>query len=165
MTLIPNLLVTGVLAIMLSALFLVWVTLYIDRPHGGFVLILISLAMLLTGAGFGPPLLGFILGVTATRINGQLTWWRSHLPEKLGAWSSFLWPWFLAAGVVVWLMIFPGAVLYVYFSGVDPESASVAAAVTLVIASAFGLLLLSLFSGLLRDAYGYTRANSIRERV
>lgn len=60
MTLIPNFLITGIPAVLVSLVFLAWVTRYIQREHGGPVLILISIVWLLVGGGFGPPLLGVI---------------------------------------------------------------------------------------------------------
>lgn len=49
MTIVPNLLVTGVLAILVSLIFLVWVTVFVRRKHGGPVAILLSIVMLLVG--------------------------------------------------------------------------------------------------------------------
>ncbi|HXF60171.1 MAG TPA: hypothetical protein VNK95_01060 [Caldilineaceae bacterium] len=56
MTLIPNLLISGVVACLVSALILIWTTLFVQRKNGGLVLILLSLVLLLVGGGFGPPL-------------------------------------------------------------------------------------------------------------
>jgi hypothetical protein len=58
MTLIPNLLVTGILAIVASLIFLAWATMFVHRKHGGLVLILLSVVMLLVGAGFSPRFSG-----------------------------------------------------------------------------------------------------------
>ena len=55
MTVIPNLLVTGILASLLSLALLIWATRFIDRKNGGLVMILISIAMLLVGGGIFPP--------------------------------------------------------------------------------------------------------------
>jgi hypothetical protein len=41
MTIVPNLLVTGILAIAVSLVFLVWATVFVGRKHGGLVLILL----------------------------------------------------------------------------------------------------------------------------
>ncbi|MCK4472073.1 MAG: hypothetical protein KAW49_09845 [Anaerolineae bacterium] len=69
MTIIPNFLVTGILAILFSLIFLVWATMFVGRKHGGLILILLSIVMLLVGGGFGPPILGIIIGAAGTRIN------------------------------------------------------------------------------------------------
>jgi hypothetical protein len=55
MTLVPNFLVTGVLAIIISLIIVVWAAVFIQRKNGGLILILLSILMLLVGAGFIPP--------------------------------------------------------------------------------------------------------------
>ena len=67
LTIVPNLLATGILAVALSLAFAIWATLFAGRRHGGMVLILLSLAMLLFGGGFGPP----VLGIAASRRRGS----------------------------------------------------------------------------------------------
>ena len=54
MSIIPNLLVTGILAILVSLIFLVWATMFAQRKNGGLVLILLSIVMLLVGGGISP---------------------------------------------------------------------------------------------------------------
>lgn len=95
MTVAPNLLVTGILAIFVSLMFLVWTTVFVERKNAGLVLILLSIVMLLVGGGFGPPMLGIIVGAAATRINAPLTWWRAHLSVSLRRFLGQLWPWSL----------------------------------------------------------------------
>jgi len=147
MTIVPNLLVTGILAILVSLVFLVWVTMFVQRKHGGLVLILLSLAMLLVGGGFGPPLLGIILGVAATRINAPFRWWRAHLSGGAQRFLRTLWPWSFAAGVIAWLFLFPGSALLDYFVGVtNPERT-----IGLAALSAFGLLLVTIVTGYAYD--------------
>ena len=142
MTIIPNLLVSGILTVFVSLAFVVWATMLVHRiRHGGLVLIGISILMLLVGGGFGPPLLGIILGVAATRINSPAP---QEPPSRrvLGT----LWPWSLAAGVLAWLMLMPGTILMNRFLGVD--SAALVIGLTF---AAFGLLLLALITGSARD--------------
>lgn len=69
MTIVPNLLATGIVAALASSAFLLWSTLFVERRHGGLALMVVSVVMLLVGAGFGPPLLDMLVGVVATRIN------------------------------------------------------------------------------------------------
>lgn len=66
-----------------------WAVWFIDRPQGGLVLIRLSLLPAVVGGGFGPPLIGIIAGVTATRD-------RSHGWQKAGIYRMALariWPW------------------------------------------------------------------------
>lgn len=146
MSVIPNLLASGALSILFSLVFLVWVTLFIHRKNAALVLLLLSIAMLLVGAGFGPPLLGVILSFAATRIRAPRAERRARPRPGLQALLARLWLWSLGAGLLAWLMLFPGLnLLYVTF-GVDS-----AALTTGVIAAAFGLLLLTITAAFAHD--------------
>ena len=152
MTIIPNFLITGILAILLSLVFLVWATMFVQRKHGGLVLILLSIAMLLVGGGFGPPMLGIIVGVTGTRIGAPLTWWRARLSIGSRRFLGKLWPWSFGASLVAWLLLFPGSILLDYFFGVsNPELV-----ISIFFFSALGLLLLTVFAGLAHDSQRQT---------
>ncbi len=158
MTIVPNLLATGILALLASLAFLLWATTVVDRAHGGLVLILLSVAMLLVGGGFGPPILGVVLGIAATRISAPLTWWRRHLSAGSRHFLANLWPYCLVAGAVAWLMVMPGTILLDLVFGVSVPDLLVA----LLVLSAFGLLLLAIFTGLARDAQ---RRADLHERL
>lgn len=147
MTIVPNLLATGIVAIAVSLVFLVWVTVFVQRKHGGLILVLLSVAMLLLGGGFGPPILGVIVGLAATRINAPLGWWGTHIPGGSRRLLASLWPWCLVAGVITWLLVLPGTILLDYFFGVsNPEL--LVYGLTL---SAFGFLLLTIVTGFGHD--------------
>ena len=147
LTIVPNLFVSGILAILSSLAFLLWTTAYVGR-YGGHVTILLSIVMLLVGAGLGPPMLGIILGVAAIGMNGPLSWWRAHLSGGSRRFLARVWPWSLTAGVIAWLLVLPGTVLLDLFFGVNNPNL-VVPALTL---SAFGLLLLTIFTGFVYDA-------------
>lgn len=159
MTIVPNLLATGILAILVSLIFLVWATMFVHRKHGGLVLILLSVVMLLVGGGFGPPILGVTVGLAATRINAPLRLRRTYLSDGWRRFLANLWPWSLVAGLIAWLSLLPGTVLLDHFFGVrNPELV-----VPVLTLSAFGLLLLTIFAGFARDIYrqtGLDRASS-----
>jgi hypothetical protein len=55
MTVIPNLLITGILAVLVSLAMLVWAILFVQRKNGGLIMILLSIAMLLVGGGSSLP--------------------------------------------------------------------------------------------------------------
>ena len=158
MTVVPNLLVTGILAILVSLVFLVWTTVFVERKNAGLVLILLSIVMLLVGGGFGPPMIGIIVGAAATRINAPLTWWRAHLSVRLRRFLGQRWQWSLVACVIAWLLLFPGISVLAYFFGVNDPSL-----IAVVFFSAFGFLLLTVFSGFARDIQ--RRADSPAERL
>ena len=65
LTIIPNLLITGIMAIGVSVAIAVWSVWFADRRHGGLVLIGLSIVLLLVGGGFGPPLIGVLANHSA----------------------------------------------------------------------------------------------------
>ena len=69
MTLIPNFLVTGVLAIILGLAVAVWAAKYLHGKNGGFVLVVLSLVMLLVGGGIVPPIIEVTIGIISILIN------------------------------------------------------------------------------------------------
>lgn len=156
MTVIPNLFAAGVLTILTSLVFIVWASVFAQRKHGGLVLILLSVILLFVGGGFGPPLLGVILGITATRIRAPLRWLRTRFSSGPRRLLGRLWPWSLAIGVIAWLLLMPGvSVLSYYFGIYDPN---IVIAVSL---SAFGLLLFSIAAGLARDAQEMRKGGAV----
>jgi len=68
MTIVPNFLLTGILAIILGIIVTVWAAAFIERKNGGLILILLSIIMLLLGGGIIPPIFGVLAGVIGTRI-------------------------------------------------------------------------------------------------
>jgi hypothetical protein len=148
LTIIPDLLITGILAILFSLAYLVWAILFIQRKHGGLILILLSIAMLLFGGGIFPPVFGIILGAAATRINAPLTSWPYHLPTGLHQILERMWPWLYGACVTSWLGMFPGMPILSYFFGVYDTTLIF----TLLICM-FGFLLLASLAASARDLH------------
>lgn len=149
MTVIPNLRVTGLLAILVSLAFIVWATVFVHRRHGGPVLILLSIAMLLVGGGLNPPVFGVLLGVVATRIDKPLTWWRTHLSSRSRRLLARLWPGTLVAGVIAWLLVLPGTVILDYV--LEVSEPIVVSFLLFALISALGLLLMTIVAGFARD--------------
>jgi hypothetical protein len=105
-------------------------------------------ALLLVGDGFGPPLFGLILGLAVAGCNAPPRWWRAHLPERARRILCSLWPWLFAAALVAWLLVMPGSIMLDYFVGVsDPDLM-----MSVLVPSAFGLMLLTIVVALAADA-------------
>ena len=141
MTIVPNLLVSGVLTITISIVFATWAVGYAHRPRGGLVLAGLSVVLLLVGGGFAPPLIGLILGLAATRIGVP-----SAVPGRITRRFARVWRWALGAGVVGYLGLFPGMVLASAAFGIESE-----ALVGLLALLAFGGLLGSLVAARAHD--------------
>ncbi|MBN1428807.1 MAG: hypothetical protein JXB07_10510 [Anaerolineae bacterium] len=106
MTLIPSLLVTGVLAIITGLSVLIWAALFIQRKRGGLVLVVLSVSMLFVGGGFVPTLIGSIAGTAASRIDAPTAVSSRRLRFLAG-----LWPWTLIL-MALWV---PGGRLLGHF--------------------------------------------------
>lgn len=108
MTIIPNFLATGVLAIIFSFITIVWAVVFIPRKHGGLVLLLLSSVMLLVGGGFIPMLIGIIAGVSGNWINAPLTVWRTRFSGSVLSLLAKCWPWtsvvFITWSFVQWTL-------------------------------------------------------------
>jgi hypothetical protein len=118
MTVIPSLLVTGVLAVIVALAFGVWSVLFVERRYGGLVLLALSVLLLLVGGGFGPPLIGIVLGIAATRIGAV-----SHRPPgDVARAAGRVWPWVLGVGVLGYLGLFPGLVVLSWLFGTSDSS-------------------------------------------
>jgi hypothetical protein len=114
LTVVPNLLITGILASLVSLAAIAWAAAFVQRKHGGAVLILLFIAMLLVGGGVGPPVTGILAGLAGTAINAPLTWWRARFSGNAGRLLAQLWPWVFGATLINGLFLFVGATILVY---------------------------------------------------
>jgi hypothetical protein len=103
MTVIPNFLVTGIVAIILGVTVLIWSAFFAHKKRGGCTLILLSIVLLLFGGGIFPPIIGTIAGALGTRINRRLKPEGSRLSGRLLPLLAGLWPWALIA-YVAWAL-------------------------------------------------------------
>lgn len=69
MTIIPNFLITGIVALILGVTTMAWSIMFMRRQHGGLILALLSFALLLFGGGIVPPIIGFIGGLMAIKLS------------------------------------------------------------------------------------------------
>jgi hypothetical protein len=149
MTVIPNLLVAGLVTVLVASAFGTWAVAFAGRRHGGLVLIGLSVLLLLVGGGLAPPLIGVILGLAATRIGAS-----SRTPAgTFGRALARLWSWALAIGVLAYLGLFPGLVLASALFGLEEPALVIALAAT-----AFGALMVALVAARAADRLGEARA-------
>jgi hypothetical protein len=102
LTVVPNFLISGILAILAGLTVLIWAIAFVQRPRGGLILILLSLVMLPVGGGFVPVFVGVVAGVAGTQIGASFTRWRAHFPGRFSRFLARLWPWPLAV-LVAWV--------------------------------------------------------------
>ncbi len=89
MSILPNFLLTGLLAMLLSLAIMVWSAGFIQRKQGGLVLIVLSIALLLFGGGFFPPIIALVGGAAGLQIHKPLT----GQPGSVTRFAAKLWPW------------------------------------------------------------------------
>jgi hypothetical protein len=89
LTVVPNLAFSGILAVLMSLLVAAWASVAVRRRHGGLVLVGLCGVLLVVRGGFGPPLLGAVLGLTLTLAQRRAS--RSTRDARLARW----WPWLL----------------------------------------------------------------------
>lgn len=68
MTVVPSFLVSGILTVIVGVIVAVWAAKFVQRKHGGLMLLLLSVLMLLVGGGLFPPVFGVAAGLIGTRI-------------------------------------------------------------------------------------------------
>jgi len=107
MSILPNFLVTGIITVLLALAIMVWSAGFVQRKNGGSVLMLLSIAFLLFGGGFFPPIIGLAGGVAGIQINQPV----SDRPGNITCFVARLWPWTLVV-FIAWSL---GQFLIGYF--------------------------------------------------
>ncbi len=153
-SIVPNLLVTGILAILLSSIYIGWAALFVHRRHGGQVLILISLSMFLFGAGIFPPVLGVLIGAAATRINAPQNGWWAHLSSGSRRFLEAIWPWSFGGFLLSSLLMLPGIPILSYFFGVNDANL-----IFFLLFCMFGFLIMASIAGFVRDCQRQVRSS------
>jgi hypothetical protein len=145
MTIVPSFLVTGILATVLGIVTMIWGAAFVHKRHGGLVLVLLSVALLLVGGGLFPPVIGFVGGLVASRINAPLKGQAERRSSRVSRVLARLWPWTLVA-FFTWL--FGQFVIGHFFSEFLIKSGFLVPALIL------GLMILAIVSGFAHDAQG-----------
>lgn len=146
MTIIPNYLITGILALLVSLAVLIWTIGFVQRKNGGWVMIFLSIVLLLVGGGIFPPIFGILIGAVATRINVQTTHQKVYRPARFQYFLAKLWPWSYVACIISWLLLLPGVPLIDRFTEGD-----ITTVMLVVLLLVFSTLFLTMFSGFAFD--------------
>ncbi len=95
MSLIPNLLVTGIAAVLVGVALLLWSLFFVQRRYGGWVLGLLATLLLLVGGGFVPAFIGLVAAAASRDL---------HRPPSQPRFAVLarVWPWPLVV-MAVWL--------------------------------------------------------------
>lgn len=93
-TIVPNFLLTGILAVLASLAVITWSGWFISRRYGAAVFLLLSILQFLVGGGFAQIFLVVLIAAAATQIRPRLTWLRV-LPASARRFLAHVWPWLL----------------------------------------------------------------------
>lgn len=111
MTIVPNLLITGILTILFGLAVIVWSAAFVQRKGGGLVLIGLVIGMLLVGGGFGPIVIGVLAGVAGLRINAR----RERPSTGVRRVAARLWPWVFGICLSNGVFLVIGSLILVFF--------------------------------------------------
>jgi len=151
-TLVPNFLLTGLLAITISLLVAVWSVGFVHKKNGATVFILLFVALFLFGGGAAQLVFFLPAWGVATRINKPLTGWQKVLPEKIRPALGKIWPITLSISVISFLVG-----LYIAITGrvpgfniTEPDTV-LAICWTLIFGGSWAMILLTYVSGFADD--------------
>jgi len=102
LTIVPNFLITGILAVLFGILVILWAGFFVHRKHGAWVLLFLSIILFLVGGGFAPIFMSILASLAASRIDKPVRWWRKLLPGSLLSFLGRIW----RATLVLFVIIF-----------------------------------------------------------
>lgn len=146
MTIVPSLLVTGVLTIIASLAVIVWSIAFVQKKNGGLIQLLLSIGMLLVGGGFAPPIMGILASVAGIGIHAPHARWRTKLPAGVQSILARVFPWVFGVSVINGVFLVLGSVVLVYVFGLNNPALFVNSFLFAILA-----LILSIFTGIAYD--------------
>jgi hypothetical protein len=97
-TLIPNFLISGIAAMVVGLVIIVWSLGFVHKRFGPTILLSLFILLLLVGGGIAQIIFFPFIWLVSTRINKPLSWWRKILPVKIHKPLGKLWLWCLIVG-------------------------------------------------------------------
>jgi len=120
-TVIPNFLVTGIAAMIVSAFIMIWSLYFISGTFGSRVFLLSFILLVLVGGGLGFILFFIPAWAYSRKINRSLDWWKRNLSAGRIQTLSRMWKSSLTIAIIFWLIAIEIAI-FGYFPGTnDPE--------------------------------------------
>jgi hypothetical protein len=148
-SLIPNFLITGIVAMLVSLIIVVWSIGFTHKKYGPTILFLLFVLLLLAGGGVAQIIFFPFICLVSTRINKPLKWWRKVLPAKIHKPLGKLWPRCLA--IVSFLFVFALQIAITGFVPGMSDPEKVLAVTMLCLGLAAILLPLTFMSGFAQD--------------
>jgi hypothetical protein len=90
-TLIPNFLASGIVAIAISLVIVVWSLWFVDRKHGNWIFLLLFLLLSLSGGGVAQVVFFMLAWAVSLRIHKPVVWPKRMLPQRARLVFGKLW--------------------------------------------------------------------------
>ncbi len=148
-TLMPNFLITGVAAMIVSLAIIPWSVGFLHRRNGSLIFLWSFVLLFLVGGGIGQVIFFTVGWAFATRIHKPLASWRRVLPAKSRKILARLWRPFLMVSSLLILYTLQIAIFGYVPGVVNPDTVSLVMVSTL--GAGFVLLLLAFISGFAHD--------------
>lgn len=120
-SIVPNFLITGILAMLVGIAIIVWSIKFVDKKYGAAVFISLFVLLFLVGGGIGQIVFFLPLWGLSTRINKPLPLWQKNMHEKIRKGLSKLWPYTLAIASVLFIFALEIAIFGFVPGMSDPE--------------------------------------------
>lgn len=155
-TIIPNFMLTGILAILVSVAIIIWSLGFVHQAHGPLVYLLLFVLLFLVGGGIGQVIFFIPAWAVATRIYKPLIWWRKRLPTRVRNVLAWAWRGLLITPTVLLLFALFFAVFGI-MPGVD-DMAQVLNITLSLVGISWLLFLLAFVAGFARDVEDVTQS-------
>jgi hypothetical protein len=103
-TIVPNFMATGVLAMSVSTVIVIWSLFFLRKEHAARVLLLLFILLTLVGGGVGFIPFYLVTCAYASRMTSPLNWWRKVLPQRSRREVAAAWSPALIAATASWLI-------------------------------------------------------------
>lgn len=158
-TIIPNFLITGLLAIVIGIIVCIWSLKYLDKIHGVSIFFTLSIILFLFGGGFAPIVNAVICSLTATRINKPLNWWKNNIYNEKTDILARLWP--LSGILAIVLGLFSVEIAILGFPFTIFLDSNTLVSFLLVIGNLVTLsMIFAIISAFIKDIQVYTKQNN-----
>ena len=114
LTIIPNYLATGIAAIMVGSLVIIWTAGFINKRVWPSVFLMLCILLFFVGGGFAQVLAIIIAWMVSTQIHNPLSWCEKMIPHRIRSIFARLWLPILILGVLfftvgfgIWLFVLP----------------------------------------------------------
>lgn len=148
-TLIPNYLVTGILAMSISVFIIIWVIFFLTSYYGKIMLRILFILLTLVGGGIGYTPVFISLLIYTSKIDQPLNAKKYKDPNKVMIFFSKIWPFTLIIATLTWSLLIEIAI-WGYFPGVNATE-SLMNIVWICLFSTLILVNVSFLSGYAKD--------------